>query len=35
MPGLIGPLLWTQAETAPHRSKATNAGTVDAAGPET
>ena len=32
MPGLIGPQLWTQAETALHRSKATNAGPVDAAG---
>jgi len=32
MPGLIGPRLWTQAETARPRSRATNAVTVDAAG---
>ena len=32
-PGLIGPRLWTQAATALHRSKATHAATVDAAGP--
>ena len=34
MPGLIGPRLWTPVVTALHRSKATNAVTVDAAGPE-
>ena len=33
-PGLIGPRLWTQAATAPHRSRATSAAAVDAAGLE-
>ena len=32
-PGLIGPRLWIQAATVQPRSRATNAVTVDAAGP--
>ena len=32
MPGPIGPRLWTQAATALHPDRATNAVTVDAAG---
>ena len=32
MPGLIGPRLWTQAATVLHRSRATYAAAVDAAG---